>query len=41
MFNVIIGNPPDQKKVGEKKTQAIWMGFVVKSDEYLKDNGDM
>ena len=38
-FDVIIGNPPYQKKVGPKKTQAIWPEFVEKAFELCKEGG--
>lgn len=38
-FDVVIGNPPYQKKVGPKKTEAIWSKFVEKSFEICKEGG--
>lgn len=38
-FDVVIGNPPYQKQVGPKKTQAIWPEFVEKSFELCKEGG--
>lgn len=38
-FDVVIGNPPYQKKVGPKKTEAIWPKFVEKSFEICKEGG--
>ena len=35
MFDIIIGNPPYQKVVGPKKTQAIWPLFTSYSLELL------
>ena len=40
-FDVIVGNPPYQKKVGPNKTQAIWHKIVEKSIKQLKDGGTM
>jgi len=37
-FDVIVGNPPYQEKVGEKKTQQLWGKFIVKSYSILNDN---
>jgi hypothetical protein len=38
-FDVVVGNPPYQEKVGERKTEPIWNKFVIKSFELVKDNG--
>lgn len=38
-FDVVIGNPPYQKKVGPRKTEAIWPKFVEKSFEICKEGG--
>jgi hypothetical protein len=38
-FDVVLGNPPYQKKVGPNKTEAIWPKFVQKSFEICKDGG--
>jgi hypothetical protein len=38
-FDVVLGNPPYQKKVGPNKTEAIWPKFVQKSFEMCKKGG--
>ena len=40
-FDVVIGNPPYHKKsnIKDKKTQAIWPGFVDMSFKICKENG--
>ena len=39
-FDIIMGNPPYQIKVGEKKTLHIWDKFVIKSiQEHLQPKG--
>ena len=38
-FDVVLGNPPYQIKVGPKKTEPIWNKFVFKSLEVCKDGG--
>lgn len=38
-FDVILGNPPFQKKIGPKKTETIWDKFILKSFTLLKKNG--
>lgn len=41
-FDVIMGNPPFQKKVGPKKTQPMWNIFVINSiDNFLIKGGHM
>lgn len=39
MFDLVIGNPPYQKQVGPRKTQAIWQLFVSKAFELVKEDG--
>jgi hypothetical protein len=38
-FDVIVGNPPYQLRVGPNKTEPIWDKFVKKSFNHLKENG--
>jgi hypothetical protein len=38
-FDVIVGNPPYQKKVGLSKTEPIWQKFVTKSFKHCKEGG--
>jgi hypothetical protein len=38
-FEVILGNPPFQKKVGPTKTESLWDKFIVKSLSVLKSYG--
>ena len=38
-FDVIMGNPPFQQKVGTKNTQPIWHSFVIYSLKILKTGG--
>lgn len=38
-FDVIVGNPPYQVKVGPKKTEPIWNKFVKKSFDLCKEDG--
>ena len=39
-FDIIMGNPPFQKKVGPNKSKPIWHLFVINSiKHYLKKNG--
>ena len=38
-FDVVMGNPPYQEKVGDRKTQPLWHSFVIKSMAILKTNG--
>jgi Eco57I restriction-modification methylase len=38
-FDAIVGNPPYQKKVGERKTEPLWHIFVENSIKSLKDGG--
>lgn len=38
-FDVVLGNPPYQIKVGDKKTEPIWNKFVKKSFQICKENG--
>ena len=38
-FDVVLGNPPYQLKVGNKKTESLWNKFVKKSFEVCSENG--
>jgi hypothetical protein len=38
-FDVVIGNPPYQKKVGASNTEPMWHHFVLKAFELCKPNG--
>jgi len=38
-FDVVLGNPPYQLKVGDRKTQPIWNLFVIFSLSILKNDG--
>jgi hypothetical protein len=38
-FDVVLGNPPYQLKVGDKKTEPLWNKFFYKSLSILKDGG--
>jgi hypothetical protein len=38
-FDVVIGNPPYQVKVGETNTEPIWDKFVLKTFEVVKEGG--
>jgi type I restriction-modification system DNA methylase subunit len=38
-FDVVMGNPPYQKKIGDKNTQPLWHLFVIHSLKYCKSNG--
>jgi hypothetical protein len=38
-FDVILGNPPFQEKIGPIKTETIWNKFILKSFTLLKTNG--
>jgi hypothetical protein len=38
-FDVVLGNPPYQLKVGDKKTEPLWNKFVKKSISLIKENG--
>jgi hypothetical protein len=38
-FDIIMGNPPYQQKVGDRKTQPLWNSFIIKSTAILKTNG--
>ena len=38
-FDVVLGNPPYQKKVGPRKTEAIWNKFVTKILTITKEGG--
>lgn len=40
-FDVIVGNPPYQIKVGPRKTEPIWDKFVFKGFDLLNENGYM
>jgi hypothetical protein len=40
-FDVVLGNPPYQIKVGDKKTEPIWNKFFHKSLSLLKEGGYM
>jgi hypothetical protein len=40
-FDCIVGNPPYQKKVGNRKTEPLWHIFVQNSIESLKPSGIM
>jgi hypothetical protein len=40
-FDVIVGNPPYQKKVGEKKTEPLWDKFITISFKLLKADGHL
>ena len=40
-FDVIVGNPPYQKRVGPNKTEPIWDKFVQKCIKLLKSGGTM
>lgn len=40
-FDVIIGNPPYQRKVGPNNTEPIWDKFVIKTMSLLKPNGKL
>ena len=35
-FDVVLGNPPYQEKVGDKKTEPLWNKFVKKSISLIK-----
>jgi hypothetical protein len=39
MFDIIIGNPPYQEKVGPKKTESLWNKFFHMSINLLKEGG--
>jgi hypothetical protein len=39
IYDIIIGNPPYQQKVGEKNSASIWDKFVMWSLEHLRDDG--
>ena len=38
-FDIILGNPPFQEKVGPNKTEIIWDKFIIKSLTLLKSSG--
>jgi len=38
-FDVVLGNPPYQVKVGPNKTESLWNKFVKKSFQVCKENG--
>jgi hypothetical protein len=38
-FDVVLGNPPYQLKVGDKKTEPLWNKFFHKSLNHLKEGG--
>ena len=38
-FDVVLGNPPYQRKVGDRNTQPIWNLFVIFSFSLLKNDG--
>lgn len=38
-FDVVVGNPPYQEKVGRRKSEPIWDKFVSKSFTILSENG--
>jgi hypothetical protein len=38
-FDIVLGNPPYQLKVGPNKTESLWNKFVKKSFEICRDGG--
>lgn len=40
-FNIVVGNPPYQEKVGPSKTKSLWNFFIKKIDNIINYNGYM